>query len=380
MKASTAISLFSVVLISAIADSSARTLKVGPGREFAKPSAAARSASTGDTVLFDAVTFPGDEAIWNASNLVLKGASKHAWMTAPSVISNRKAIWVTTGMNIRIENIRFSGAKAPDRNGAGIRAEGNDLKVVNCYFHDNENGILGGGNAYSNMSVENSEFSNNGAGDGRSHNMYISAIRSFALKFSNTHHAKVGHNVKSRAAINYILYNRILDGSDGTASYEVDLPNGGNSYVIGNIIQQGPSTGNSTILAYGAEGVTIANSALSVVNNTLVNDRSAGGIFVRFPAGFGPVRVMNNLFVGPGTAISGSAETSGNLSTNSPGFASRSAYDYRLTASSPAIDKGSTPGFYAGFDLTPVYQWSAATGGQPRPKVGPLDIGAYEYP
>jgi hypothetical protein len=65
--------------------------------------------------------------------------------------------------------------------------------------------------------------------------------------------AKIGHDVKSRARENYILYNRISDGPDGTASYEVDLPNGGLSYLIGKVIQQGPRTDNNTIVSYGAE-------------------------------------------------------------------------------------------------------------------------------
>ena len=58
--------------------------------------------------------------------------------------------------------------------------------------------------------------------------------------------------MKTRALANYILYNRISDEDDGTASYEIDIPDGGTSVVLGNVIQQGPKTGNGTIVSYGA--------------------------------------------------------------------------------------------------------------------------------
>ena len=132
----------------------------------------------------------------------------------------------------------------------------------NCYFHHNENGILAGlNNPQSDIVVEHSEFAHNGHGDGYSHNLYIGGVRSFTLRFSYVHHAVVGHNVKSRALTNHIAYNRIVDEADGRASYAIDLPNGGLSYVIGNVLQQGPATENDAIIAYGAEGLRAAGTS-----------------------------------------------------------------------------------------------------------------------
>ena len=87
--------------------------------------------------------------------------------------------------------------------------------------------------------IDSSEFAHNGHGDGYSHNMYIGAVRTFTLRYSYSHDANVGHLVKSRAATNYILYNRLTEQT-GTGSYELDLPNGGLSYVIGNVGPAGP--------------------------------------------------------------------------------------------------------------------------------------------
>jgi hypothetical protein len=84
----------------------------------------------------------------------------------------------------------------------------------------------------SDIVVEHSEFERNGAGDGQSHNIYIGELRSFTLRYSYSHDANKSQLVKSRAVTNYILYNRIVDRPDGNANYEIDLSNGGVSYII----------------------------------------------------------------------------------------------------------------------------------------------------
>jgi len=66
-----------------------------------------------------------------------------------------------------IETIEFSGAKAGDRNGAGIRLEGKDLTLRNCFFHHNENGILTAVNEESDIFIEYSDFGYNGSCDGK---------------------------------------------------------------------------------------------------------------------------------------------------------------------------------------------------------------------
>ena len=62
--------------------------------------------------------------------------------------------------NIVIDNIELSGCRVLDKNGAGIRQEGSNLTIRNCYFHDNENGILSGKNPASEILIEKAEFAN----------------------------------------------------------------------------------------------------------------------------------------------------------------------------------------------------------------------------
>jgi hypothetical protein len=288
---------------------------------------------------------------------------------------NGKGIWVTTGQNTSVENIEFSGSRVADQNGAGIRADGPGLAVCNGYFHNNENGILGGAGI---VLIEYSEFGHNGFGDGQSHNMYIDgATTRFTLRYSYSHHAHIGHNVKSRAQQNDILYNRIMDEADGDSSYAIDLPNGGLSYIVGNLLQQGPNTDNSTILTYGAEGLSNANKTLYVVNNTFVNDLGSG-TFVSI-AGGSTATVQNNLYVGNGTLVSGTATQVTNLRTNTPNFVSIGTFDYRPTAATPGLNQGTAPGLGGTLDLTPAYQYMHPLGRQVRPVNGAIDIGAYEF-
>lgn len=105
----------------------------------------------------------------------------------------------------------------------------------------------------STVRIEYSEFGHHGYGDGYSHNLYIGHIDSLIFRYNYSHHADVGHELKSRAWVNVIEYNRFSNESDGTASREIDLPNGGQAYLIGNVIQQGLQSQNSNMVGFGME-------------------------------------------------------------------------------------------------------------------------------
>ena len=227
------------------------TIQVGPQRFYKVPSAAAAVAQDGDIVEIDAEEYLGDVAIWRANNLTIRGVRGRPHLFANGADAEGKGIWVIKGDDTTVENIEFSGAAVRDRNGAGIRQEGRNLTVLSCSFHDNENGILAGRNPNSKITIMYCEFANNGHGDGQSHNLYIGPVESLALRYNYIHHAKIGHNVKTRARRNYIVYNRIMDEDSGTSSYAIDVSNGGITYIMGNLIQQCPHTDNWTIVAYG---------------------------------------------------------------------------------------------------------------------------------
>ncbi|MBL0329756.1 MAG: T9SS type A sorting domain-containing protein [Bacteroidetes bacterium] len=360
---------------------------VGPSRFYTLPSQVSTLVANGDTVSIDAGIYNSDVAHWTANNLLLRGVGGMAHLKANGLSWGGKAIWVIGGNNTKVEWIEFSLCACPSENGAGIRQEGLNLTVSHCYFHDNENGILAGTLNPSKIIVEYTEFSNNGFGDGYTHNLYINNIDTLIFRYNYTHHCNIGHELKSRAHVNYVMYNRLSNEATGNASREIDLPNGGTSYVIGNVIEQGPNSTNSGIVGYGLEGLTNPGpQEFYFVNNTVVNDRSSG-TFISLPAsGLDLYKSYNNIFAGPGTSLSGAAtviDSSNNIRATSivtMGFVSPSSYDYHLIPSSIAVNSGTNPGLAnSGFPLTPDKEYSHPANEILRLISGTIDIGAHEF-
>lgn len=366
----------------------AKIWKVGPTKTYTKPSQVSSLVQDGDTVEIDAGTYASDVAKWTANNLLLKGVGGMAHLPANGSSFGGKAIWVIAGNNTRVEYIEFSLCTVVDKNGAGIRLEGKNLTVSHCYFHNNENGILAGKINPCTLLVEYTEFGNNGAGDGYSHNLYIGNIDTLKFQYNYSHHALVGHELKSRANVNFILYNRLSDETTGTASRNIDLPNGGIAYLIGNIIEQGPQTQNSNLVGYGLEGLTnAAPHNVYAINNTLVNNRTNGGSFFSFQSGTALFKGYNNILAGPGSFVSGNfpttTDTSGNrisANINSFNFKDVSTYDYHISSSSTSVvNLGKNPGTVNSFSLNPVKEYKHSNNQNTRCSSGVLDIGAYEY-
>ena len=356
-----------------------KTIKVGPARKYSRLSQALRDARDGDVIEIDSAgKYDGDVCLIRPSGLTIRGVGKQrAKFPAAGKHYGGKAIWVIRGDNATVENIEFSGARVRDRNGAGIRAEGKGLTLRNCRFHDCEDGILGGRGV---MLIEYCEFSACGL-DGQSHNLYIGSIDKLIFRYNYSHHAKVGHLLKSRARENHILYNYLTDGKTGSSSYVINLPNGGRSFIAGNILVQGARTQNSTLVAYGEEGVKYADSELYVVNNTLINNRHTG-VFLnvrKVPAGFKCI-VSNNIFVGKGPVCTFSgAEKAGNHVGAAPGFVDRSGGDFRLKSGSPCVNKGVAVPDVGEVSLTAIFHYLHPHSKQARPKDARVDVGAYEY-
>lgn len=359
--------------------SAAAILQVGPGKTYPTPCRAIAVAAPGDLIEIDPVLYSGDVCPIYTSNLTLMGVNGRPHIDAAGLNSQGKGIWPIYGNNTLVENIEFSGAKVIDNNGAGIRlASGLNLTVKNCYFHDNQEGILTGTGG--NVIIQYSEFNHNGYSDGQAHNVYIGHANSLVFSFNWSHNSIVGELLKSRAASNFILYNRLTDEL-GTGSDELDLSNGGTSYVIGNLIEQGPNSPNHTILSYLYGGVNVLNPSLElfVINNTFVNDESSGTFIAIASVDTVPAVVKNNIFYGPGAVCNQPGAVLSHNFTGNPLFVDEAAYNYQLSSGSPAINAGISPGVVNGVSLLPVYQYVQPTCGQTRSLVGTIDIGAYEY-
>ena len=378
-----------LVAFAGVASASAATLSVGPGKTYAKPCAAIAAAKDGDIIeITGNTTYSGDVCNIDRNNLTIRGVNGRPKIDAAGKNMGGKGIWVVNGSNLVVDNVEMYGAKVADANGAAFRLQNTNFTLRNSFLHDNENGILANANANSDILIEYTEFGHNGHGDGQSHNLYIGHVKSLTFRYSFSHDANVGHNLKSRAEKNMIAYSRfssLNSGQTGSTaagkpSYEIDLPNAGESYLIGNVIQQPSSPSNSGMVAYGEEGATNASSNLYVINNTFLNDYS-GGTFL-FVSGKVPTPavVQNNIFAGVGT-FSTQATTidKTNYRNAAPGFVNRAAYDLHPTGSALVIGAASNPGTSpTGVSMVPVAQYKSTANGEGRPVSGTLDIGAYE--
>ena len=376
-----------ITLIST-ANTFAKTWQVGTGRTYILPSQVADLVSNGDTVDIDAGTYT-DCATWNASDLLLRGVG-NGYAHLLNQTCSDKGIWVLFGNNITIENMELSGAVSSSYNGAGVRAQGGSFTIRHCYIHNNQMGVLASMTDSANVLIEYSIFADNVSPNEAvfAHNIYINTCDTFILRYCYVHGAEVGHNVKSRARVNCILYNRIMDQED-SASRDIDLPNGGQAVVMGNVIEKGPNAPNTNTMAFGLEGmINPGPQNLYVVSNTFVNDLPARGIYITVPnSGFDTLQVTNNIFAGTGVLLNGSPavlDTATNLFTASipsVGLVNAPMYDYHLTANSPAIGEGSSAGFADGFLLMPLYEYVDTAMMQPRPatKGRNIDLGAYEW-
>lgn len=380
-----------------------RVLRVGPGAKFERPSLASKAARDGDIIEITGGTYPGDTAVWTKNDLLIRSRDGVTRLDAKGIrLSEDKAIWVIRGNNIHIENIEFTNAQSKDKNGAGIRAEGNKLQITSCYFHDNESGVMTSNNIHAHLSIEYSEFARNGHKNGQAHQIYVGTIDEFILTGSYVHETVIGSAVKSRARKSVIQYNRIVDEGRGRSNYTVDLSNGGEAYLVGNTLQQSPFTENYTLVTYAPEGIRWERNKVNIVHNTIVNDRK-GGNFFRNHSQI-KAQLINNLLIGEGSPSEGPSVLIGNMVDHGSSFwgsvdeslgglpgshsnkfaediglADRPKYNYQLRFDSSAIDSAIVLPEEVKIFMKPFREYHHPLQTVTRIVHNHPDIGAHEY-
>lgn len=267
----------------------AAVLEVGVGKKFTTLSAAAAAAASGDTVIVYPGSYSG--ATWYDSNLIIKKADTAA---AGSVIVTGKAVgdkglFVVKGSNITVDGLRFVGARATAGNGAGIRQEGLNLVVRNSSFYNNEMGVLatpypvtGGA-----LTIQNSSFDNHKSyvSGHIGHSVYGNTLDKLTVTGSKFTRDFVGHYVKSRAKTTVVTGNTI-DDSNGSASYLINVPEGGAATIANNTLIKGANASNCCVaISYGEEmykGGSYVNPAgpVSIRDNIFTNKRATTVYFV----------------------------------------------------------------------------------------------------
>ncbi|WP_376087665.1 hypothetical protein ACE7GA_14705 [Roseomonas sp. CCTCC AB2023176] len=286
-----------------------RILRVGPGEVHSTPGEAAAAARPGDRVLIEPGVYR-ECAVWRAPDVTVEAAGGPVVITGP--VCGGKGLFVAAAPNLTVIGLTFEGARAEAGNGAGIRAEGGDLTVRGSTFRDNENGILTAANLPSaRLLIEDSTFLRNGAlREGRecAHGIYAGNLALVAVRGSRFAGTQACHHVKSRAQRTEVERSVIEDGPDGTSSYLVDVPNGGDLLLLRNRLRKGPQTGNPTAaIVIGAEGVRRPTASLRIEANDFQSLLAGPTTFVVNRTGTPATLVGNRILgsvaplVGPGS-------------------------------------------------------------------------------
>jgi hypothetical protein len=217
-------------------------------------------------------------------------AGQEVLLDATVDIPNEKGILLNLS-SLTINGLTLEGAHISNSlggNGAGIRDQSADpaamLVIQNSLFTNNQEGVLTGDLSPNQVvTVSNSNFINNGNPDQDffQHGIYVNGGAKFSVSAGLFCGQLIGHSIKSRAAATIVVGSQIYDGAQnpdtasgclpGSSSLAIDVANGGNAYISGNQLIQGPNTQNLKIMDYGEEGLIYASNSLLVYNNAFVS-------------------------------------------------------------------------------------------------------------
>src|SRR6185437_769205 len=161
----------------------------------------------------------------------------------------------------------------PDGNGAGIRAEGNNLTIEKSRFINNEDGILAADAPNSTIRIFDSEFTRNGkCQNACAHGIYVGHIALLHIERTKFFETREGHHIKSRAERTELIDNDIEDGPSGTSSYLVDISNGGTLVMENNVLEKGPHSSNHSAAVVIEDDIPPALDPPVFANNSFTED------------------------------------------------------------------------------------------------------------
>jgi MYXO-CTERM domain-containing protein len=403
--------------------------EVGAAQTYKSPCAlfAAVTLQPGDVVLVDSGTYTDACQITQSGSaqapLVMKGATgarpvfDATGLDLSGSGSVPRAIFQFTGASHwRVSHLELKNASGDGANGAAFRATAgsDDVVVFDDSIHDNQDGLMSDGAGT--FTITGNDIFHNGAGDGESHNMYLSSDTA-RIVGNYIHDSNGGQNVKLRVHYAEVLYNLIANAGN----YEMDLIQGSpltdephsNCVLIGNVIVRNPMAANDgQTIVFGSDnpGQTGRNGNFYAINNTFVMTASSNRLVHAIsPAAGAQIIFYDNiihatvagtdmsydattaaLFTGSNnwvtTGVTSPAGLTATVGGADPGFVGTS--DFHLSASSPARGKGTSMLSYV--DGTGATQAGAPTqefadlgagayGTINRLQEATIDLGAFEY-
>ena len=149
---------------------------------------------------------------------------------------------------------------------------------------------------------------------------------------------------------------------NSTASYSIDLPNGGNAVIQNNIIQQGSSSHNPVIITAGEEGNSNPTTNFLITGNTILNDLVSGSSLAVRNSTTATAQITNNKFFGLTSsqiASGPNAQIGDQFLTTEPQLNTTHPWSLLVNGSFEATALG--VGKAAGFQS--IAGWTALTGG-----------------
>lgn len=224
---------------------------------------------------------PANRPVWD-----LAGDTVGNWPGSYSASDKHRGGWQVgaSGAHYVISGIVFRNCRASASAGLRLINSG-PVRVHNCLFHDNTNGMTG---SSEHMLIEFSEFTNNGKldnseGTSTTHNIYNYGGRA-TIRYSYFHGGRDGMHFHMRAHQNLIEYNWFesayhFTGDLVSCEYQCGVPDVGtpvHQYMTlrGNVIVQGTAHNGSQILVQYDDvsdtGYTVADLDMTLINNTII--------------------------------------------------------------------------------------------------------------
>ncbi|HRI71274.1 MAG TPA: hypothetical protein PK156_43875, partial [Polyangium sp.] len=405
----------------------AATYQVGPGKTYTNLGDVVNLLQPGDIVeVTGDQTYPGgvtfDQPGTTAAKITIRGMRVNG--KRPMISGGNNTIEAAANHYV------FEGLDLTGGTSRCFYHHADDIVLRDSIVHDcPKQGILGADNGSGTLLLEYTEVHHCGGGT-FDHQIYMATNEVdypgsvFRMRHCYVHDANGGNSVKSRAERNEIHYNWI----EGAVYHELELigpdPAGGvgetqareDSQVVGNVLRK---RNTFSVVRFGGDGTGQSNGRYRFVNNTVLTLPNGSAVFRLFD-GIESLEAHNNVFFAldggvvnlvrqveavwttGSSIIVGSNNWAINGSTNvptawtntilgaDPGFMNVAVDDVRLAMTSPLVDAGATmlmgppqqpfPNPLAAPQFHPPQHAVEASGtAAPRPVVGTIDIGAYEF-
>lgn len=414
----------------------ATTYKVGPTRQNKTLQSITSQLAPGDIVEVDGdATYSGGvtftEAGTAAAPITIRGVRVNGKRPVLSGGTNTVAFQSMSSYKSGADHYLFEGFELTGGSSRCLFHQAGDLTVRDVVIHGcPKQGLLGADGGSGSLTLEYSEVYDCGGGL-YDHQIYMATDQEnrpgsvFRMQHCYVHDAKGGNNVKSRAERNEIYHNWI----EGAYYHELELIGCDgcpeqlkreDSDVVGNVLIKRATAANNnpdfSVVRFGGDGTGQSWGRYRFVNNTVIS--GSGAVFRLFD-GLESLEAHNNVFFRQGGApnlkrtteakwASGSEIVVGannwvkTGATNVP-----SAWTGTITGSAPGlVDIGNnslspaagSPLINAGIGATvgpsghpfpkplplplfhpPARQLESVGGATARPKVGIIDIGAFEH-